>query len=211
MKTAARHFQCNRAANSEARDPKPERRPKPETRNHRPPDCYESGLTRRALSCQPQRPSEPHSRSAAWPLRLSDFGLLSAFGLRPSDFAAKARPCHVTPRPPNASNSLATSPLWRCQTETEPQQRCRSADTGAPEQHPWNGENSRGPIEDQSRTNRGPIEDQSRPAVAYLAIPWLFLRCLPTIPTPSNPPKATGGPPLVSGPYTWSFHGARIG
>jgi hypothetical protein len=132
--------------------------------------------------------------------RLSDFGLLSAFGLRPSDFAAKSRPCHVTPRPPNASNSLATSPLWRCQTETEPQQRCRSADTGAPEQHPWNGENS-----------RGPIEDQSRPAVAYLAIPWLFLRCLPTIPTPSNPPKATGGPPLVSGPYTWSFHGARIG
>src|ERR1035441_7416154 len=52
--------------------------------------------------------------------RLSGFGLLSAFAIRPSDSAAKARPCRVTPRPPNASNSLATSPLWRCQTETEP-------------------------------------------------------------------------------------------
>jgi hypothetical protein len=39
------------------------------------------------VSCQPQRPSEPHSRSAAWPLRHSDFGLLSAFGLRFSGFS----------------------------------------------------------------------------------------------------------------------------
>ena len=90
MKAAARHFQCSRAAKSEARDPKPEQRPKPETRNHRPPGRYDSGSTRRALSCQPHRPSEPHSRTAACPLRPSDFGLLSAFGLRVSGFSRPA-------------------------------------------------------------------------------------------------------------------------
>jgi len=90
VKANSQYCQSNRAAKSEGRNPKAERRPKPEGRNHEASRHYESGLTLSAVSCQPQRPGGPRSRTAAWLLRISDFGLLSALGLRVSGFRPHA-------------------------------------------------------------------------------------------------------------------------
>ena len=43
-----------------------------------------------AVPSEDRLPKVPSPRSARWPLRISGFGLLSAFGLRPSDFTRLA-------------------------------------------------------------------------------------------------------------------------
>jgi predicted anti-sigma-YlaC factor YlaD len=79
---------------SETRDPKEGRRSKSETRNSRAnrasthfPCCRMSEST---MACQPSLRHRPCSSIAVRPLRPSDFGLLSDFGLRASDFCGYA-------------------------------------------------------------------------------------------------------------------------
>jgi hypothetical protein len=81
------YCQCNWAAKSESRNPNPERRPKLEVRTHEARRDYEGGLGRSAVSCQPRPLSGPDARTACGLFRISDFGLLSDFGLRTSDFS----------------------------------------------------------------------------------------------------------------------------
>ncbi len=79
---------------SETRDPKEGRRPNSETRNSQAnrasthyPCCRMSEST---PACQPGLRNRSCSSIAVWPLRPSDFGLLSDFGLRVSDFRGHA-------------------------------------------------------------------------------------------------------------------------
>jgi hypothetical protein len=50
-------------------------------------------LILRAAAWQPLPPQVAQLRTCGWLLRISDFGLLSAFGLRVSDFSAPSLPC----------------------------------------------------------------------------------------------------------------------
>jgi len=76
----------------EGRNPRPERRPKPEGRKLQLPRDHSNSLIQRAVAWQPLPPQGTHLRTCGWPLRISEFGLLSAFGLRVSDFSALSLP-----------------------------------------------------------------------------------------------------------------------
>jgi hypothetical protein len=90
VKAAPRRFQFHRGAKSEDRNPKAERRPKSEGRIHQFPGGYENGLSQGAVACQFGLPRGQRARIALWPLRISDLGLLSVFGLRVSSFPRHA-------------------------------------------------------------------------------------------------------------------------
>ena len=107
-----------RRVKSETRRPKAERRPKPEIRNHGP-DCLSGrgspvSVLARQTPPKPGRPTAAHSPIIASPFRASDFGLLSAFGLRISDFPAgflspASPPCPSPPIPAPSGTSPPTS------------------------------------------------------------------------------------------------------
>ena len=59
--------------------------------NHQLARGHESGMSPCAAACQPWLPIPPCSRIGDCRLRTSAFGLLSAFGLRASDFRGQAR------------------------------------------------------------------------------------------------------------------------
>ena len=79
---------------SEPRNPKPEGSPKSEIRklgsDHQLVRGYNSRVSSSAAVRQRLPPNVPFSKIGERPLRTSDFGLLSDFGLRPSDFPGHA-------------------------------------------------------------------------------------------------------------------------
>jgi len=75
----------------EGRSPKAERRPKPEARNQQAAHGWNGRVICGAADRQPRPPKVPSSRQGELPLRSSEFGLLSAFGFRVSDFAHRVR------------------------------------------------------------------------------------------------------------------------
>jgi len=79
---------------SETRNPKPEGSPKSEIRklgsDHQLVRGYNSRVSSSAAARQRLPPNVPFSKIGERPLRTSDFGLLSDFGLRPSDFPGHA-------------------------------------------------------------------------------------------------------------------------
>ena len=83
-----------RTVKSENRSPKAERRSRAEVRSCEPCRRLGSGTSASAVaswcSSEDILPKVPCSRSARRPLRVSGFGLLSAFGLRPSEFTRMA-------------------------------------------------------------------------------------------------------------------------
>jgi predicted anti-sigma-YlaC factor YlaD len=88
---------------SEIRDPKEGRRPKSEARNsqiNRASARYpRRRMNENTLACRPSFRHVPCPSIADCPLRPSDFGLLSDFGLRTSDFCAHAHSECQAPRP----------------------------------------------------------------------------------------------------------------
>jgi hypothetical protein len=85
-----------RPGKSEARRPKPERSPKPKTRNHWLPCEHKVSLPHSPMSAQPEFAKMPRLSLGDSSLRISAFGLLSDFGLRTSDLA----PHFLIPRHP---------------------------------------------------------------------------------------------------------------
>ncbi len=85
-------FGWNRMDKPEGRNPRPERRPKPEDRKQQLPRDENGSLIQRTVAWRPLPPQTAHLRTCGWPLRISDFGLLSAFGLRVSDFSTPCLP-----------------------------------------------------------------------------------------------------------------------
>jgi predicted anti-sigma-YlaC factor YlaD len=88
---------------SETRNPKLEGSPKSETRklstDHPSAHRDKSIMSESIVACRPSLRHVPCSSIAACPLRPSDFGLLSDFGLRTSDFCAHAHSECQAPRP----------------------------------------------------------------------------------------------------------------
>src|SRR5208282_1224185 len=88
---------------SETRSPNPERSPKPETRNHWLPCEHKVSLPHSPMSAQPEFAKMPRLSLGDSSLRISAFGLLSAFGLRTSDLAPRFLTPLQLPPPPATS------------------------------------------------------------------------------------------------------------
>jgi hypothetical protein len=86
MGAILQHFPRNLDAKSEIQRPKSEGNPKLEIRNR--PASQQCGYqgSWSVVACPLQIPKGRGSRTAAWPLRISDFELPSGFGLRISGF-----------------------------------------------------------------------------------------------------------------------------
>jgi apolipoprotein N-acyltransferase len=83
-------FQWNLLAKSEGRRPKSERSPKPETRSSRPAMLARGAPSEQGCHATALAGAPLPGRKWGWRLRPSGFGLLSDFGLRPSDFTHAA-------------------------------------------------------------------------------------------------------------------------